>query len=148
MKEKGLQILLADDYAPYLRLMARFLGIAGGHRVATAESGADALQKAAALTPDFILLDLFMPDMTGLEVMEKLCEDAATRHIPVGILTGASLSRGARASLGARRNFAFLEQKPAGLAGLLAKIEALAAAGAAWPELRKSEPAGGAGAGE
>lgn len=50
-------------------------------------SGQEALDSINESAPDIILLDLIMPGMNGMEVLQKLKSDAQTKHIPVVILT-------------------------------------------------------------
>jgi CheY-like chemotaxis protein len=52
-----------------------------------AGTAARALELAASLDPDLILLDLHLPDVTGKEVLHRLRADPATRDIPVVILS-------------------------------------------------------------
>ena len=52
-----------------------------------AESGVKALQCVAANPPTLILLDLMLPDMTGLEFIAKLRENEKWREIPVVVVT-------------------------------------------------------------
>jgi len=58
-----------------------------GYRVEDAPSGPKAVEMAARLEPDLILLDIMMPEMDGYEVCERLKADAATRDIPVVMVT-------------------------------------------------------------
>jgi CheY-like chemotaxis protein len=59
-----------------------------GHTVAQAYDGSTALELAASMLPDAILLDIGLPDLNGYEVVQRLRADAATRHIHVVALTG------------------------------------------------------------
>ena len=59
-----------------------------GYAVAAAATGADALRLASEASPDLVLLDLGLPDLTGLDVVRRLKADPATRRIPVVALTG------------------------------------------------------------
>jgi two-component system, OmpR family, KDP operon response regulator KdpE len=73
MKEKTASILLIEDE----RQMRRFLRVtlqSDSYTVLEAETAADGLTQAATGHPDIILLDLGLPDMDGLEVIEKLRE--------------------------------------------------------------------------
>ena len=63
-----------------------------GYDVISAENGADALILAQNEQPDVIITDYQMPLMDGLEFVEKLRQDAGTRHIPVIMLTARSFS--------------------------------------------------------
>lgn len=58
-----------------------------GFGVITAETGVVALQKARTETPDLIVLDIMLPEMTGLEVCKALKKDNATAAIPIIMLT-------------------------------------------------------------
>jgi sigma-B regulation protein RsbU (phosphoserine phosphatase) len=79
-------ILAVDDDIDILELVEMSL-TADGFDVITASNGISALEQAKVHSPDLILLDLMMPVMPGLEVMEKLKADAQTRTIPVIMLT-------------------------------------------------------------
>ena len=55
-----------------------------------AKDGRSALELAQARSPDLILLDLQLSDMNGLELIDQLKTDKATRKIPVVLIGGAS----------------------------------------------------------
>jgi CheY-like chemotaxis protein len=61
-----------------------------GYETVLAEDGERAIAAARALRPDLILLDVLMPRLTGLQVLEALRADEATRGIPVLILSNSS----------------------------------------------------------
>jgi len=79
-------ILAVDDDIDILELVEASL-TADGFDVITASDGRGALESAKDHAPDLILLDLMMPEMDGFEVIERLKSDAATRTIPVIMLT-------------------------------------------------------------
>jgi putative two-component system response regulator len=79
-------ILIVDDQEPNRDLLRRRM-LALGYRARTAENGADALAEVGRRHPDLILLDLNMPVMDGFEVLRRLKGDAATRHLPVIIIS-------------------------------------------------------------
>ena len=58
-----------------------------GYEVASAADGAEALQKARALLPSLIVLDLMLPELDGLEVCKILGRDPASAAIPIIMLT-------------------------------------------------------------
>lgn len=66
-----------------------------GFRVAIATDGETALSTARRERPDVILLDHFMPKMTGREVLGELKRDPATSSIPVLVLSGLGVDAGA-----------------------------------------------------
>jgi DNA-binding response OmpR family regulator len=76
-------VLAVDDEAGILRLIKLEL-TTQGFRVVTAASGEEALRMAEEQRPDIALLDIVMPEMTGLEVMRRLRERSS---IPVILLT-------------------------------------------------------------
>jgi two-component system KDP operon response regulator KdpE len=79
----GPLVLAVDDESGILRLIKLEL-TTQGFRVVTAENGEEALRMAEEHRPDIALLDIVMPDITGLEVMRKLRERT---NIPVILLT-------------------------------------------------------------
>jgi putative two-component system response regulator len=84
----GGKVLLADDYEPTLLGLAALLE-AAGHTVVTARDGRDAVTLATAERPDVILLDVMMPRMTGIEACAELKASAATRFVPVVLISGS-----------------------------------------------------------
>lgn len=75
-------ILIVDDEAANLHVLSELLH--PRYRVLAARSGETALAAAASTPPpDLILLDIVMPGMDGLAVLERLRAGAATRDIPV-----------------------------------------------------------------
>jgi CheY-like chemotaxis protein len=85
------QILIVDDYPGARYLRSRILSD-GGYEVLEAGTGADALAIARTLKPSLILLDVNLPDISGLEVCERLKKDPETAAIPVIQITGAWLT--------------------------------------------------------
>ena len=82
----GRKILIIEDESDVADLLALSLRKAGFNTSAAAD-GASGLQKARDNRPDFIILDLMLPKMSGLEVCRILKGDAATSHIPILMLT-------------------------------------------------------------
>jgi len=58
-----------------------------GYNLALADNGQEALEKAATLVPDLILLDVMMPDMDGFEVCRRLRADSVLGEIPIILVT-------------------------------------------------------------
>ena len=82
----GKKLLLVDDDRDMLKL----LGLAfhrKGFEVVGAENGETALRKAKEETPDAVILDVMLPDMSGLEVCQRLHQDRATADVPVLLLS-------------------------------------------------------------
>ncbi len=80
------KILVVDDEPEAVELVEFNLKQAG-YDVITAMEGAEALTKARTKTPNLIVLDLMLPEMSGLEVCQTLRRDAATSRIPIIMLT-------------------------------------------------------------
>lgn len=77
--------IVEDDQA--ISQMYRFKFEAEGFEVETAENGRLGLELAEKMRPDFILLDLMMPEMSGDEMLEKLRATPWGKKIRVVILT-------------------------------------------------------------
>ncbi len=84
-------VLIVDDYAEGREVCAEYFAFRG-YRVATAEDGLDALDKAHALHPDVILMDLSLPRLDGWEASRRLKADENTRRIPIIALTAHALA--------------------------------------------------------
>ena len=82
----GRKILIIEDESDVVDLLTLNLRKAG-FRTSTAADGASGLQKARDARPDFIILDLMLPKMSGLEVCKILKGDTATSPIPILMLT-------------------------------------------------------------
>ena len=80
-------ILIVEDERDVVDLLTLNLRKTGQFTITTASDGATGLQKAQAEKPAFIILDLMLPRMSGLEVCKVLKSDPETRHIPIMMLT-------------------------------------------------------------
>ena len=79
--------LIVDDSDVLRRLIEMCLKPAG-FQIASASTGAEALEIAASFEPDLVLLDIGLPDMTGWDVLAGLRESSTTRNAKVMILSG------------------------------------------------------------
>ncbi|HGL4260302.1 response regulator transcription factor [Burkholderia dolosa] len=82
-------ILIVDDQPEQLRLLIDILR-STGCRISIAFDGSQAYQRAQAIAPDLILMDVRMPRMDGFTACRLLAADPLTRAIPVIFLTVAS----------------------------------------------------------
>lgn len=80
------KVLVVDDEIHILRVVAIKLRN-NGFEVITAEDGKEGYETAIDQKPDVIVSDFQMPNMTGIEMVEKLRQDASTADIPVIMLT-------------------------------------------------------------
>ena len=86
MADKEFSILIVDDEKMNVDILGGILSPM--YNLLISRNGSRALEIAKANTPDLILLDVLMPDMTGFEVIEKLKESDETSMIPVIFITG------------------------------------------------------------
>ena len=123
------RILLTDDEA-HVRHVMKYKLQRAGHTVLTAVNGEDALERAQRSLPDLVVSDQQMPLMTGLELCRSLYAGAATRHIPVILVTSREFEIGPAETRGT--NVRRVMSKPFSPSALVAAIaEVLAAAGVA-----------------
>jgi two-component system OmpR family response regulator len=116
----GVRVLVVDDEAYITDLIAvglRFVGF----EVDTAADGREALAKIASTRPDLVVLDIAMPGIGGIEVVERLRRDGVTT--PVVFLTARD-APGDRVK-GLRVGADDYITKPFGLEELLARMEAI-----------------------
>ncbi len=81
------KILLVED-SKFLRLATERALARAGYEVSSAIDGEEALRLAREKLPDLILLDMLLPKMSGPDVLIALKKDAATKAIPVVVITG------------------------------------------------------------
>jgi two-component system nitrogen regulation response regulator GlnG len=95
-------LLLIDDDPDLLRDQVRQVFPAPAHRVKIAHTGTEGLEHAAAVRPDVVLLDLRLPDQSGLDVLKQLRQIDA--RIPVVLVT---VARSADSAIEAMRQGAY-----------------------------------------
>ena len=96
----GALVLVVDDFADAREMYGEYLKFCG-FRVAAAQNGAEAIEKAKKLKPDIILMDLSMPLVDGWEATRRLKADADTNPIPVVALTGHAMPGHSESALSA-----------------------------------------------
>ncbi len=114
----NMKILIIDDEVEFASTLVERFSLRG-IEARSANRGGEALELAAADAPDVVLLDLKMPDLSGLEVMSRL--KAMDSTIEIIILTGHGSTA---AGIDGMEQGAFdYMMKPVDLAALLEKIE-------------------------
>lgn len=83
-------ILIVEDNALNLKLIRDILDF-HGYATVTTGSGAAALDLARRHRPDLILLDIQLPDISGIEAARRLKADKATRAIPIVAVTAFAM---------------------------------------------------------
>ena len=119
-------VVAADDERDIVELVAIVLE-RGGYEVATATTGADALELVRHRRPDVCVLDGIMPGLGGFEVLQELRSDPATAGVRVLILT-ATVDEEREIRRHGIEPDAFMK-KPFDGDALLATVERLRAAG-------------------
>jgi two-component system, cell cycle response regulator len=133
------RILVVDDIVPNVRLLEARLS-AEYYDVYTANDGPSGIAKAQEVRPDIILLDVMMPGMDGFEVCRRLKADAATRHIPVVLVTALDGRRDRLQGLESGADD-FLT-KPIDDVALFARVRSLTRLKLVIDELRQREASG------
>jgi CheY-like chemotaxis protein len=108
-------ILVIEDDAGIRETLSDFLQ-SEGFRVDLAREGAEGLERIAACRPDLVLVDLLMPGMNGRQFLARLRAEAATRSLPVVLMTGSRPAGDTAAAADA------VLQKPFELDDLLATV--------------------------
>jgi two-component system, OmpR family, alkaline phosphatase synthesis response regulator PhoP len=86
MSEQAAKILIADDHPEGAELIEAYLDGAGWE-VRTAGDGDATMKAVHEWKPDVLLLDIMMPKLSGFEVCKRLRADAATRDLPILMIT-------------------------------------------------------------
>ena len=85
------KILVVDDDPEVVELLSFNLQKAG-FAIGRAANGVEALKKIGSISPDLIVLDLMMPDMTGFDVVQQLRADPQTQDIPILVFTAKDVT--------------------------------------------------------
>ncbi|MBL8774209.1 MAG: response regulator [Phenylobacterium sp.] len=132
---RPLKVLHVDDDPMNLRVVQEILG-AFGHQGVIACSGQEALDRLAVEAFDLVLLDIHMPGMTGVEVVEKLRAPASPqRDVPVIALTADIYSR--RPAEYVALGFSDFVSKPILVSNLMAAIKRCCGAPPAMASLQR-----------
>jgi PleD family two-component response regulator len=83
----GLRVLVVDDSATIVALLRRML-LQNGFEVLEAGDAETGIAIANAQLPDLVFLDIVLPGMNGFAALRQLRRDAATKHIPVIMISG------------------------------------------------------------
>lgn len=82
------KILMIDDDTDYTGITKIYLEEAGNFDVCVVNRGVEGYPAAKQIHPDIILLDISMPDVSGLQVADELAKDPELNRIPIVFFTG------------------------------------------------------------
>lgn len=86
------EVLVIDDDPNDLRLMEKIINESGRYKAVLAEGGRKGWEALNTHEPDAVILDIFMPEMDGFAILEKLREDPILRNIPMLVVSGGGLT--------------------------------------------------------
>jgi DNA-binding NarL/FixJ family response regulator len=89
-----LRVLIVDDHPEFRWHARRLLELEGLEVVGEAVDAASALESARVLRPDVVLLDIGLPDASGLEIVDRLCPPGSPGPAVVLISTRAARDLG------------------------------------------------------
>jgi putative two-component system response regulator len=87
---KQSKLMVVDDEPTNVKIVRRLLELEGFSQFVTTTDGRKAMTLIRDERPDCVLLDLMMPFVTGLDVLDEMRQDPATAHIPAIILTAVT----------------------------------------------------------
>ena len=115
-------VLIVEDDEDLRRLFRTALTLAG-YDVQEAGDGLEALHKIDHAPPDLVVLDIMLPQISGLVVKQEIAAHTVTRDIPIVIITGSTIDLG---NAGA----ACILRKPISPDQLIATVKSCLASGA------------------
>lgn len=92
MSERQTILVVEDDED--LRSLFRTALALSGYDVIEAGNGLEALQRIDHSPPDLVILDLMLPDLSGIVVQQEIAAQAITRQIPIVVITGSAIEPG------------------------------------------------------
>jgi len=117
------RILIVEDFVDLRTTVAAVLTRVCGYEVIEAANGKEAVEKAVSERPDLILMDVDLPDISGIDAARAVKSNPNTAHIPIIAQTGWSSNHWKAAALSAGIG-AFL-QKPVSIDLIISTIEKL-----------------------
>src|SRR5271169_2075724 len=114
------RILIVEDNTIDARLLKDILEASGYETLQTGD-GLEAISLASAYPPNLILMDLQLPEISGLEVTRRLKDDDRSRHIPIVAVTAFAMGWHEREALDSGCD-AYIS-KPISILGFLSTVE-------------------------
>lgn len=118
------KILLIVEDDPLMSRLYQKIFTFEKYTVDAASDGMEGLEKARTVKPMLILLDVMMPKMNGLQVLDKLKADPETKDIPVVVLTNLASEKDAEMALlkGAVKYIVKSEHEPKEIIAMVKEI--------------------------
>jgi CheY-like chemotaxis protein len=113
-------VLIIEDEADAAELFAEMMRVSG-FRVLKTSSSTPALSLIAAEKPDIIILDIMMPDISGLDILRQMRQDSALARIPVVVVSAKSMPADIR--IGMEAGASTYLTKPVGFLELKEAVE-------------------------
>lgn len=114
------KITIVEDEIDTAEMFAEMMRLAG-HEVVKTHSGVHAIDIILSETPDLVLLDVMMPDLSGLDVLRFMRRDPRLENIPVVIISAKTLEEDVQAGLEAGATIYL--KKPIGYADLKSAVD-------------------------
>ena len=114
------RILIVEDNKADVRMLKDVLESQGYETLQTGD-GLEAINLALAHLPDLMLMDIQLPEISGLEVTRRLRRDDRSRHIPIVAVTAFAMGCHRREALDSGCN-AYIS-KPISIVGFLSTVE-------------------------
>lgn len=125
-----MKILIVDDETNILEIVEAYL-ITHNYQVFRAMDGEEALRKAETIVPDLIVLDLMLPDISGLEVCQKIREFS---NVPIIMLTAKTAEQDILKGLQLGADDYVKERQESELKEYTSELEALYREDGTWEE--------------
>ena len=116
----GLQVLVVEDNERNMKLFRDVLQ-ASGYRTLEATTGEQAVELATEHRPDLVLMDIQLPDIDGVEALDRLRADERTASVPVLALTAQAMEGDRERFLAA--GFDGYLSKPVNIADLVSTVK-------------------------
>ena len=113
-------VMIVEDEPDAAELFAEMMRVSG-YRVLKSHASAPAIKLIAQEKPDMVILDIMMPDISGLEILRYMRREANLMKIPVVVVSAKSLPSDVREGLDAGASIYLT--KPVGFADLKNAVE-------------------------
>ena len=87
-----IKILCVEDSVNVQQMLSFILSKAG-YTPFIANNGREAIEKARSIEPDLILMDIMMPDVSGIQAIKRIKSDPLSQHIPILVLSAYTSSK-------------------------------------------------------